>query len=147
MLPLHLLRTLFKHMNAKGIPAANSPYVSFTSVVYSIHDGCFPVTIGRDYRVWMTSINQHWTRSDSKNLSQKKRQHGIQNSLKTTNANTNHWENNRHGSHTPRIDYSQGNKWWTRLESMDDFHKPTLDAIGFQELITIRSGSMEYRTH
>lgn len=40
------------------------------------------------------------------------------------------------GSITPRIDYSQGNKWWTRIESMDDFHKPTLDAIGFQELIT-----------
>lgn len=39
------------------------------------------------------------------------------------------------GSITPRIDYSQGNKWWTRLESMDDFHKPTLDAIGFQELV------------
>ena len=39
------------------------------------------------------------------------------------------------GSITPRVDYSQGNKWWTRLESMDDFHKPTLDAIGFQELI------------
>lgn len=40
------------------------------------------------------------------------------------------------GSITPRIDYSQGNKWWTRLETMDDFHKPTLDAIGFQELVT-----------
>lgn len=40
------------------------------------------------------------------------------------------------GSITPRIDYSQGNKWWTRLHDMDDFHKPTLDAIGFQELIT-----------
>lgn len=39
------------------------------------------------------------------------------------------------GSITPRIDYSQGNKWWTRLQNMDDFHKPTLDAIGFQELI------------
>ena len=39
------------------------------------------------------------------------------------------------GSITPRIDYSQGNKWWTRLKTMDDFHKPTLDAIGFQELI------------
>ena len=39
------------------------------------------------------------------------------------------------GSITPRIDYSQGNKWWTRLQSMDDFHKPTLDAIGFQELV------------
>lgn len=40
------------------------------------------------------------------------------------------------GSITPRVDYSQGNKWWTRLHNMDDFHKPTLDAIGFQELIT-----------
>lgn len=40
------------------------------------------------------------------------------------------------GSITPRVDYSQGNKWWTRLQNMDDFHKPTLDAIGFQELIT-----------
>lgn len=39
------------------------------------------------------------------------------------------------GSITPRIDYSQGNKWWTRMQTMDDFHKPTLDAIGFQELI------------
>lgn len=39
------------------------------------------------------------------------------------------------GSITPRVDYSQGNKWWTRLQTMDDFHKPTLDAIGFQELI------------
>lgn len=39
------------------------------------------------------------------------------------------------GSITPRIDYSQGNKWWTRLQNMDDFHKPTLDAIGFQELV------------
>ena len=40
------------------------------------------------------------------------------------------------GSITPRIDYSQGNKWWTRLESMDDFHKPTLDAIGFVHIVT-----------
>lgn len=40
------------------------------------------------------------------------------------------------GSITPRIDYSQGNKWWARLHNMDDFHKPTLDAIGFQELCT-----------
>lgn len=37
---------------------------------------------------------------------------------------------------TPRIDYSQGNKWWTRLETMDDLHKPELDAIGFQDLLT-----------
>ena len=37
---------------------------------------------------------------------------------------------------TPRIDYSQGNEWHTNLKTMDDFHKPHLDEIGFQELIT-----------
>lgn len=37
---------------------------------------------------------------------------------------------------TPRIDYSQGNSWDMRLETLDDFHKPALDGIGFQELIT-----------
>lgn len=38
---------------------------------------------------------------------------------------------------TPRIDYSQGNKWFmTELDTMDDLHKPALDGIGFQELIT-----------
>ncbi|AXH75328.1 MAG: major capsid protein [Microviridae sp.] len=37
---------------------------------------------------------------------------------------------------TPRIDYSQGNKWDVHLKTMDDFHKPALDEIGFQELIT-----------
>lgn len=40
------------------------------------------------------------------------------------------------GSITPRIGYSQGNKWWTRLKTMDDLHKPSLDGIGFQDLIT-----------
>lgn len=37
---------------------------------------------------------------------------------------------------TPRIDYSQGNDWSINLKTMDDFHKPSLDAIGFQDLIT-----------
>lgn len=37
---------------------------------------------------------------------------------------------------TPRIDYSQGNSWDVNLNTMNDFHKPALDAIGFQELIT-----------
>ena len=37
---------------------------------------------------------------------------------------------------TPRLDYSQGNTWDVHLETMDDFHKPALDQIGFQELIT-----------
>lgn len=50
------------------------------------------------------------------------------------------------GSITPRIDYSQGNKWWTRLQNMDDFHKPTLDAIGFQELITEEAAAWNTET-
>lgn len=37
---------------------------------------------------------------------------------------------------TPRVDYSQGNDWTTRLRTMDDLHKPALDEIGFQDLIT-----------
>lgn len=37
---------------------------------------------------------------------------------------------------TPRLDYSQGNKWDVGLETLDDLHKPNLDQIGFQELIT-----------
>ena len=37
---------------------------------------------------------------------------------------------------TPRMDYSQGNNWDIHLQTMDDLHKPALDQIGFQELIT-----------
>lgn len=36
---------------------------------------------------------------------------------------------------TPRIDYSQGNKWSINLQTMDDFHKPIMDGIGFQNLM------------
>lgn len=37
---------------------------------------------------------------------------------------------------TPYIDYSQGNKWFlTRLDNYDDIHKPTLDGIGYQNLM------------
>lgn len=39
-------------------------------------------------------------------------------------------------SFTPIVDYSQGNKHWTLWEDMDDLHKPALDGIGFQPLIT-----------
>lgn len=39
-------------------------------------------------------------------------------------------------SFTPRLDYSQGNDWDVNIESMDDWHKPGLDAIGFQDLPT-----------
>lgn len=37
---------------------------------------------------------------------------------------------------TPRLDYSQGNRWSTNLKTMDDFHKPPLDQIAYQDLIT-----------
>lgn len=37
---------------------------------------------------------------------------------------------------TPRIDYSQGTKWDRSLRTMNDLHKPALDAIGFQDLVT-----------
>lgn len=36
---------------------------------------------------------------------------------------------------TPRIDYCQGNRWDTRLDTLDDLHKPALDGIGFQDLM------------
>lgn len=36
---------------------------------------------------------------------------------------------------TPRLDYSQGNRYDMNFETMDDLHKPSLDEIGFQELI------------
>lgn len=37
---------------------------------------------------------------------------------------------------TPIISYSQGNKWYTKLETMDDIHKPIFDGIGFQAKTT-----------
>lgn len=40
------------------------------------------------------------------------------------------------GSIVPRVDYGQGNEWYTRLENIDQFHKPDLDGIAFQELLT-----------
>lgn len=36
---------------------------------------------------------------------------------------------------TPRIDYSQGNKWFMSLQNNDQLHKPELDRIGFQNLM------------
>lgn len=42
---------------------------------------------------------------------------------------------------TPRIDYSQGNRWDVNLKTLDDFHKPDLDQIGFEDSIN------EYRAH
>lgn len=37
---------------------------------------------------------------------------------------------------TPRVDYSQGNRWDTNLKTIDDFHKPQLDRIGFQDFLS-----------
>jgi hypothetical protein len=37
---------------------------------------------------------------------------------------------------TPRIDYSQGLDWDIKLRTLDDLHKPSLDQIGFQDLVT-----------
>lgn len=39
---------------------------------------------------------------------------------------------------TPRIDYSQGNDWHVDLATLDDLHKPALDGIGFEDLVTER---------
>lgn len=37
---------------------------------------------------------------------------------------------------TPRVDFSQGNKFDVNLKTLDDLHKPALDEIGYQDLIT-----------
>lgn len=37
---------------------------------------------------------------------------------------------------TPRVDYSEGNDWSTALKTLDDLHKPQLDEIGYQNLLT-----------
>lgn len=38
---------------------------------------------------------------------------------------------------TPRVDYCQGNDWdILQLKTMDDLHKPALDGIGYQDLLT-----------
>lgn len=37
---------------------------------------------------------------------------------------------------TPRIDYYQGNEWFCDLDTLNDLHKPALDGIGFQDLLT-----------
>lgn len=46
---------------------------------------------------------------------------------------------------TPRIDYSQGNDWDMELRTMNDFHKPALDQIGFQDLVTTKMAFWEDR--
>lgn len=47
---------------------------------------------------------------------------------------------------TPRVDYSQGNKWDVNIRTMDDWHKPALDQIGYQDLITDQLAWWDTRT-
>lgn len=37
---------------------------------------------------------------------------------------------------TPRLVYNQGNDWTTNLKTLEDLHKPALDKIGYQNLLT-----------
>ena len=37
---------------------------------------------------------------------------------------------------TPHVDYCQGNDFDTNLKTLDDLHKPALDGIGYQDLLT-----------
>lgn len=37
---------------------------------------------------------------------------------------------------TPRLDYSQGNEWDVNLKNIDELHKPSLDEVGFEDLLT-----------
>lgn len=44
----------------------------------------------------------------------------------------------------PHIDYSQGNDWdMTELKSMESYHMPNFDGIGFQDLITERMAAWD----
>lgn len=46
---------------------------------------------------------------------------------------------------TPRIVYTQGNRWDVNLRSLDDLHKPEFDRIGFQNLITDQMAGWDTR--
>ena len=40
---------------------------------------------------------------------------------------------------TPRVDYCQGNDFDTYFETLNDLHKPALDGIGYQDLLTCQA--------
>lgn len=40
---------------------------------------------------------------------------------------------------TPRVDYCQGNDFDTNFNTLDDLHKPALDGIGYQDLLTCKA--------
>lgn len=44
---------------------------------------------------------------------------------------------------TPRIRYSQGNRWDTNIKTYEDLHKPQFDQIGFQNLLTDQMASWD----
>jgi len=46
---------------------------------------------------------------------------------------------------TPRIVYNQGNDWTNNLRTLDDLHKPALDKIGYQNLVTDTIAGFETR--
>lgn len=44
---------------------------------------------------------------------------------------------------TPRLVYNQGNDWTVNLKTLDDLHKPALDKIGYQNLLTDQIAAFE----
>lgn len=42
---------------------------------------------------------------------------------------------------TPRVDYCQGNDFDTYFRTLNDLHKPALDGIGYQDLLTCKAAS------
>lgn len=44
---------------------------------------------------------------------------------------------------TPRLVYNQGNDWTTNMKNLDDLHKPALDKIGYQNLVTDQMAAFE----
>lgn len=47
---------------------------------------------------------------------------------------------------TPRVDYCQGNDFDMDLETLNDLHKPALDGIGYQDLLTSQVAGWVSRT-
>ncbi|MBB5441065.1 hypothetical protein HDC92_004769 [Pedobacter sp. AK017] len=63
--------------------------------------------------------------------------------IRITNDDTQHAYYMVIASLTPRLTYTQGNKWDTNLKTYDDFHKPAFDQIGFQALLTDNMASWD----
>lgn len=57
-------------------------------------------------------------------------------SIRISNDGTEHAIYMVLASFTPRIRYTQGNRWETQIENYDQWHKPAYDQIGYQDLIT-----------